>query len=124
MVAEAAEVTAELLPTVEGDLLAIANSLKLTDIQEVETVGTETTLDRREWRILANTGELRGVCWRTRNKERKVTRYVGKRNNPGEFEIYRAAYEGWRRANRTLIGVGVLPTVGTQGAGSGKGSDG
>jgi hypothetical protein len=107
-----------------ADVLAVANSLGLTNVEEVQTVGKETTLDRREWRIIANTGELRGICWRTRNKERKVTRYVGKRNNPAEFEIYRAAYEGWRRANRSLVSVGILPTVGTQGAGSGEGADG
>jgi hypothetical protein len=125
MLAEAASSTPEtLLPTDLDGLLAIANSLNLTDIREIETVGTETTLDRREWRIIANTGELRGICWRTRNKERKVTRYVGKRNNPEDFEIYLAAYERWRGANRTLVGIGVLPTVGTKGAGSGKGPDG
>ena len=27
-------------------------------------------------------------------------------------EIYKAAYEGWRRANRSLVGIGIVSTVG------------
>jgi hypothetical protein len=104
--------------------LAIANSLGLTDIQEIETVGNQIELDRREWRIIANTGELRGICWRERNKERKVTRYVGKRNNPKEFAIYHAAYEGWRRANRSLTGLGIVASVDAKKPRSGANPDG
>jgi hypothetical protein len=121
---EAVQEGAKEQPTVLDNVLAIANSLKLTDVQEIETVGAETTLDRREWRIIANTGELRGICWRQRNKDRKVTRYVGKRNNPEEFRIYQAAYEGWRRANRSFAGLGIVPAVDPKGAGGSKSPDG
>lgn len=110
----------EQAPTPDFDVLAIANSLSLTNIEEVETVGNQTTLPRREWRIIANSGELRGICWRERNKDRKVTRYVGKRNNPNEFRIYQAAYERWRGANRSLAGLGLIPSLDTKGSGNRK----
>ena len=87
------------------DLQQIANSLGLTELQEVATVGSDLRADnglwRREWRIVGTTGELRGVCWRERNKERKAVRYVGKRQKR-EFDIYNRAYEGWRKEMRSL----------------------
>jgi hypothetical protein len=104
-------------------VLAIANSLQLTDVEEVKSAGSDTTLDRREWRIIASTGELRGICWRKRNKDRKATRYVGKRNNPQEFRIYQTAYEGWRRANRGTSKSGVVSTANPKGSRRRKGSN-
>jgi hypothetical protein len=72
------------------------------------TVGKVGNQPRREWRINANTGELRGIVWRTRNKERDVVRYVGKRKNPHDYALHKSVFDEWRRANRTLEAVGIL----------------
>jgi len=66
---------------------------------------------RREWRIInagPNVGNLRGVCWRQRGKDRKAVKYVGKRFNKSEFAKYDSEYEKWRRTHRTLASVGLV----------------
>jgi hypothetical protein len=80
----------------------------LEDVDEIkiESVGNETGL-RREWRIVANTRELRGLCWRERNANRKAVRYVGKRNSE-EFERYANTFEEWRRTNRATVGIDLV----------------
>lgn len=109
----------------------LANSLGLSEVEPIETVGSvggsvgsESKLPRREWRIVSRTGELRGVCWRERNPERKAIRYVGKRNRPEEFKIYADAYAGWRRANRSFACVGVISTADAAGPQRGANGDG
>jgi hypothetical protein len=87
-----------------------------------KTVGNKTL--RRVWRIVANTGELRGVCWRERDAKRKAVKYVGKRNRSQEFKAYNDAYEGWRRANRTLVGAGIVTPSDVIGTGRGTNSVG
>ena len=111
------------LPTLSD---SVANSLGLSKVKAVQTVGKSVgskTL-RREWRIIANTGELRGVCWRERNPKRKAVRYVGKRNKPNEFKPYASVFEGWRRANRTFAGADFKSVDDTVGKGSSAGSVG
>jgi hypothetical protein len=65
---------------------------------------------RREWRINQKTGELRGVVWRTPDKQRKSVRYVGKgrKGKPThDYLIHESIFREWRRANRTLDPSGI-----------------
>jgi hypothetical protein len=62
-----------------------------------KSVGT-----RREWRIKQETGELRGVSIRERNKQRKSVGWID-RESAGWNEIV-ASYEGWRRTARYAVG--------------------
>jgi hypothetical protein len=75
----------------------------ITDFIPFETankpVGTKT---RREWRIKQETGELRGVSIRERNKDRKPVGWID-RKSPG-WESILASYEGWRRTARYAVG--------------------
>jgi len=86
-------------------VLAEIESLKPISLQ---SVGSLAEL-RREWRINANTGQLIGVVFRERNKERKAVRYVGKRSKgerKAEFERYANGFTGARRgrANGSSVG--------------------
>jgi hypothetical protein len=81
----------------------------ITDFIPFETankpVGTKT---RREWRIKQETGELRGVSIRERNKDRKPVGWID-RKSPG-WESILASYEGWRRTARYAVGTIEQPT--------------
>ena len=68
-----------------------------------KTVGT-----RREWRIKQETGELRGVCIREKNKDRKAKGWIDRRS-PGWGDIL-ASYETWRRTPRYAVGTFEQPT--------------
>lgn len=65
--------------------------------QPKQPVGT-----RREWRIKKQTGELRGVSIRERNKDRKPVGWLDK-DSPGWDGIL-ASYERWQRAARYAVG--------------------
>jgi hypothetical protein len=95
------------LPTLEGLEKYAPGSVGNQDEKSVGSVGTGVGL-RREWRINASTGELRGVLWRDKNKDRKGRFYVGKRYHHEELKKYQTIYEAWRGANRTLVSVGLV----------------
>jgi hypothetical protein len=90
---------------VAADLLA---GLGFFNIRPIESVGTAKSL-RREWRINANTGELRGIAFRETVGSRRCVKYVGKRGTyRDEFARYTDVFGEWRRTNRTLVGVGLV----------------
>lgn len=65
------------------------------DLVPIQIANAPKTGLRTEWRKNANTGKLRGVAFRERNKERKAVRYVGERSvgsRKEEFERYARAY--------------------------------
>jgi hypothetical protein len=72
-----------------------ANTFIEQGFQEIKSVGKETGA-RREWRHYPS-GELRGICWRERNADRKIVKFVGKKNE--EFSRYEKVYEAWTRAD-------------------------
>lgn len=74
-----------------------------------ETANTSNRM-RREWRINAKTGDLRGVYFLYRGKDRKPAYYIGKRENPDEFRKIYPAFEAWRRTYRTIVGLDVGAT--------------
>jgi len=57
---------------------------------------------RREWRIKQETGEVRGVSIREKNKGRKSVGWLDK-ISPGWSNIQRE-YEAWRRKPRYVVG--------------------
>jgi hypothetical protein len=83
-------------------LLAELNGLTVISLQ---SIGSQAEL-RREWRVNANTGNLIGVVFRERNKDRKAVRYVGKRSKGERKEEYQRYANGFRggRANGSSIG--------------------
>jgi len=70
----------------------------------VETANSPEKLvgTRREWRIKQQTGELRGISVREKNKTRKAVGWLDKRS-PGWGDIL-ASYEAWRRTARYAVG--------------------
>jgi len=72
-------------------------------LSNLRSVGSEKVANtsglRREWRINANTGDLRGVYYLHRGKDRKPAYYIGKREKPDEFNKIYPAFEAWRRAD-------------------------
>lgn len=83
-------------------LLAELGGLTVISLQ---SIGSQAEL-RREWRINANTGNLIGVVFRERNKDRKAVRYVGKRSKGERKEEYQRYANGFGsgRANGSFIG--------------------
>jgi len=61
---------------------------------------------RREWRIKQSTGELRGVVYRERNKQRKTVGWIN-HDSPG-FETILAEFERWQRTGRYVVGTPVV----------------
>jgi hypothetical protein len=88
------------------DVLAELEGLEVIEIANTKTVGDLRT----EARFNANTGALRGIAFRERNKGRKAVYYVGQRSKGDrktEFEFYANAYrdaERRRTANRSSVG--------------------
>jgi hypothetical protein len=112
---------ANTLPT-DLDVLAELESLEVVEIANTKSVGDLRT----ETRFNANTGALRGIAFRERNKGRKAVYYVGARSKgdrKAEFEFYANAYREARRrtANRSSVGnpvdEGKAPGVGSVGTG-------
>jgi hypothetical protein len=106
---------------IEPDVLAEIETLQLVEIANTKSANELRT----EARFNANTGALRGVAFRERNKERKAVYYVGQRSKGArkiEFEFYANAYrdaERRRIANRVSVGNPLFP-----GETTGKGSIG
>lgn len=66
-----------------------------SDLEPIYIANARKTSLRTEWRKNANTGKLRGVAFRERNKERKAVRYVGERSvgsRKAEYDRYSRAY--------------------------------
>jgi hypothetical protein len=88
------------------DVLAEIEALDVVEIANTKTIGDL----RVEARFNANTGALRGLAFRERNKGRKAVYYVGARSKgdrKAEFEFYANAYrdaERRRIANRGSVG--------------------
>ena len=76
----------------------------ITDFTPFEGQPTANSVvgTRREWRIKKETGELRGVSIRERNKERKPKGWIDSKS-PAWGEIL-ASYERWRRTARYVVG--------------------
>lgn len=91
------------VPTQEfDDVLAEIENLSVVEIANAKSEGDL----RVEPRFNANTGNLRGIAFRERNKERKVVYYVGQRSKGDrkiEFEFYANAYREAKR-ERTASG--------------------
>lgn len=116
----------------------VANALPtdldvLAEFDEIENLAladtSETVGLRVEPRFNANTGDLRGVVFRERNKERKVVYYVGSRSKGDrktEFDFYANAYRESRGrvangfANGGSVGNLILPSkeIGGQSVGT------
>jgi len=103
-------------------LLAELNGLTVISLQ---SIGSQAEL-RREWRINANTGNLIGVVFRERNKDRKAVRYVGKRSKGERKEEYQRYANGFGggRANGSSIGNAVHGGEGVRGARNLRSADG
>jgi hypothetical protein len=86
------------------NLLAIP---EIMNFERFEAVGSQSAQNksvgtRREWRIKQETGEVRGVSIRERNKERKSVGWLD-RSSQGWKEI-ESSYETWRRTARYAVG--------------------
>jgi hypothetical protein len=120
-------------------LSTVANALPtdfdvLAEFDEIESLALANTSEtvglRVEPRFNANTGDLRGVAFRERNKDRKVVYYVGSRSKGDrktEFDFYANAYRESRRrsANGFANGgsVGNLILSGKETRGESVGTD-
>jgi hypothetical protein len=92
------------VPTGEIDLLAIGitdfvpfGELPTGEENSQQPVGT-----RREWRINAKTGDLRGVSIRERNKDRHPVGWLDKESKG--WPAILTEYEAWRRKPRYAVG--------------------
>ena len=111
---------ANALPT-DLEVLAELENLKVVEIANTKSANGLRT----EARYNANTGNLRGVAFRERNKGRKVVYYVGSRSKGDrktEFEFYANAYGRSRQriANGSSVGNPVRPSeaIGTGSVGT------
>jgi hypothetical protein len=123
-----ANTTANGLPT---DFSVLAGLDELREIDNLTLADTSETAGLRvEPRFNANTGDLRGVAFRERNKERKVVYYVGSRSKGDrktEFDFYANAYREsrGRSANGFANGgsIGNLVLTGKETRGKSVGTD-
>jgi len=102
------------VPTDHDDLLAAGlQSVGIQDFHFIKPVGTANTPSkmptgaRREWRINQDTGELRGVVFRERNKKRKTIGWIN-HDSPG-FELIQEEFEAWQRTGKYPVGNALLP---------------
>jgi hypothetical protein len=88
------------------DVLAEIDGLELASLEDMQ----DTV--RIEARFNANTGNLRGIAFRERNKERKVVYYVGARSQGDrrtEFESYANTYWEVKRGSANGLANGGHP---------------
>jgi hypothetical protein len=101
------------MPTGLSELATNLQPVGIQDIQFIQPVGITNnygakvpTGARREWRIKKSTGELRGVVYRERNKQRKTIGWIN--HDSSGFAAILAEYERWQRAGRYVVGTSVV----------------
>lgn len=104
------------MPTDSEQLASGLQSVGIQDFKLIPPVGNLVgtanqpselpTGARREWRIKKETGELRGVVYRERNKERKTIGWIN-HDSPG-FPAILEEYERWRRVGKYVVGTPVV----------------
>ena len=71
---------------------------KLKKLNKVSLKTSASKDDRIEYRV-DETGKLKSIIFRTPDKKRKITRYIGRRNKR-EFLFYKESFEREQRRNK------------------------